>query len=437
MVKIWSVRKKDSRGYLAFQSLNSLKVGNCASLKYLFPASVAKGLVQLKVLEIFDCGVEEIVANENGLEEVPIFLFPRLTSLKLTKLYQLKRFYRDKYTLGCPLLKTLVVCNCDEVELLLQEKSLEGEVDKQPLFLIEKNTFPNVEELELVFKGPVEISWGQFSRESFGKLRVLEIEVCHDISVVIPHNIEQLIVRRCYSVEKVIQVEGHGGETLPRLTIMCLDDLPMLRHLSGLGSILQNLQSLQVFHCDSLINLVSPSMAKRLVQLKELTVRYCGKVKEIVENEGGEATDDEILFTKLQKLNLSFLPNLKSFCSARYTFKFPCLIEMQVTDCPKMEFFCKEDSITESSQRVELGYYGQRWENDLNTTIQKMFMETNAEPMEEDFEEYWDFKELDPKEEDSEDEVPDEEDDEEGDSEEQHPNVEDSEGRSGSLGPRS
>ena len=130
--------RKDSRGYLAFQSLNSLKVGNCASLKYLFPTSVAKCLVQLEVLEIFDCGVEELVANENGLEEVPIFLFPRLTSLKLTKLYQLKRFYRDKYSLGCPLLKTLAVCNCDEVELLLQEKSLESEVDKQPLFLIEK-----------------------------------------------------------------------------------------------------------------------------------------------------------------------------------------------------------------------------------------------------------------------------------------------------------
>ena len=113
----------------------------------------------------------------------------------------------------------------------------------------------------MVFKGPVEISWGQFSRESFGKLRVLEI-ACHDTSVVIPssklqalHNIEQLIVRSCYSVEKVIQVEGYAGETLPRLTIMCLDDLPMLRHLSGLGSILQNLQSLQVFRCRNLINL--------------------------------------------------------------------------------------------------------------------------------------------------------------------------------------
>ncbi|XP_034707094.1 disease resistance protein At4g27190-like [Vitis riparia] len=530
---IMSVKKKDPQGYLAFQNLNSLKVGKCASLRYLFPASVVKGLVQLEVLEISDCGVEEIVANENGLEAAPIFLFPRLTSLKLIKLYQLKRFYRGMYTLGCSLLKELVVRNCDEVELLLQEKSLQGEVDKQPLFLVEKvalpglellrldsmenvitiwdnqhpvgsssklkdlylfgcnnlltvfpsnflkglqslqileiedccslksifevgeinreisdgitipqlkemssygqnimsvkkkdpqgylafqnlnsltvgkcaslrylfpasvvkglvqleNTFPNVEALNLVFKGPVEIWCGQFSRESFGKLRVLEIEACHDISLVIPHTIEQLIVRRCDSVEKVIQVEGHAGETLPRLTIMYLEDLPMLRHLSGLGPILQNLQSLQVSRCRNLINLVSPSMAKRLVQLKELTVDYCDEVKEIVENEGGEATDDEILFTKLQKLKLSFLPNLKSFCSARYTFKFPCLIEMQVIKCPKMEFFCKGDSITESLQRVEMGDYGQRWENDLNTTIQKMFMEMNAEPpMEEDSE---------------------------------------------------
>ena len=233
------------------------------------------------------------------------------------------------------------------------------------------------------FKGPMEIWWGQFSRESFGKLRVLEIEACHDISVVIPssklqalHNIEQLIVRSCYSVEKVIQVEGHAGETLPRLTIMYLKDLPMLRHLSGLGPILQNLQSLQVSQCGNLINLVSPSMAKRLVQLKELTVDSCDEVKEIVENEGGEATDDEILFTKLQKLELSFLPNLKSFCSARYTLKFPCLIEMQVIKCRKMEFFCKGDSITERLQRVKMGRYHQCWENDLNTTIQKMFMET-------------------------------------------------------------
>ena len=72
---IKSVKKKDPQGYLAFQNLNSLKVGNCASLRYIFPALVVNGLVQLEVLEISNCGVEEIVANENGLEAAPIFLF--------------------------------------------------------------------------------------------------------------------------------------------------------------------------------------------------------------------------------------------------------------------------------------------------------------------------------------------------------------------------
>lgn len=121
-----------------FQNLNSLRIRGFTSLKYLFPASVVKGLKQLKDLSISSCGVEEIVANENGVEAVPMFEFPSLTSLSLWGLGQLKRFYREKYTLSCPLLKKLYVGRCDKVELLFQEKCLEGELDEQPLFLIEK-----------------------------------------------------------------------------------------------------------------------------------------------------------------------------------------------------------------------------------------------------------------------------------------------------------
>ena len=183
-------------------------------------------------------------------------------------------------------------------------------------------------------------------------------------------------MRNCSSVKEVIQVEGRVGETLPQLTIMYLENLPMLTHLSGFGPFLQNLHSLQVSKCGKLINLVSPSMAKTLVQLEELTVSYCDEVKEIVENEGGEATDDKIVFTKLKKLKLHFLPNLKSFCSARYTFIFPCLTEMQVKRCPEMEIFCKGDSITQRLEKVLMSDHRPCWEIDLNTTIQKMFMET-------------------------------------------------------------
>lgn len=128
------------------KNLKSLIVDTCPSLKYLFPTSVVKGLLQLEVLTISDCGVvEEIVANDQngGVEEAgaaaPSFSFPRLTSLKLSKLRQLKRFYdKEMYTLGCPLLKKLKVYKCDNLELLFQDKSLQYQVDKQPLFLVDE-----------------------------------------------------------------------------------------------------------------------------------------------------------------------------------------------------------------------------------------------------------------------------------------------------------
>ncbi|XP_034707556.1 disease resistance protein At4g27190-like isoform X2 [Vitis riparia] len=475
-----------------FQNLNSLRISGLTSLKYLFPASVVKGLKQLEDLSISSCGVEEIVANENGVEAVPMFEFPSLTSLKLWDLGQLKRFYREKYTLSCPLLKKLYVRRCDKVELLFQEKCLEGELDKQPLFLIEKSTFPNVEELMLHFMGPMEIWRGQFSRESFGKLRVLEIKICERIPVVIPcskllvlQNLEQLNVQDCNSVEEVIQEEGLAGETIPRLTKICLVSLPSLMHLSGLQPILQNLHSLDVVDCGNLMNLASPSMAKRLVQLKELsitscsmvkeivgadvseatddisftnleklqlgnlvvlesfssasntfkfpslekveieqlprlthlykiipglgqnlqklrilevsgcgnleilltlamakaleqleklTVKDCETLKEIVEN-GGEATDDEIVNTKLQELRLFNLPILKSFCSASYTFKFPSLTHIWITYCPQMEYFCMGHSMTPRLEELYMNGLSLDLENDPNTIIRNYFTE--------------------------------------------------------------
>ena len=133
-----SVRKKDPQGYLAFQNLNSLSLYDCTSLKYVFPASIVKGLEQLKDLQIHDCGVEYIVSNENGVEAVPLFLFPRLTSLTLFCLGHLRRFGQEKYTLTCSLLKKLEVYWCDKVIVLFQEKSVEGELDKQPLFVVEE-----------------------------------------------------------------------------------------------------------------------------------------------------------------------------------------------------------------------------------------------------------------------------------------------------------
>lgn len=136
-----SVWNKDLQGLLTFQNLQTLKVIDCPCLKCLFPVSVAQSLVQLEVLKICSCGVEEIVAYKNEDEAAFFFLFPNLTSLTLISLHQLRRFGWGRFTTRWPPLKKLNVCNCDKAETLFQEIGLEGDLVntiQQPLFWVEK-----------------------------------------------------------------------------------------------------------------------------------------------------------------------------------------------------------------------------------------------------------------------------------------------------------
>ena len=72
---VWS---KDPQGTITFPHLEQVKAWECPSLESVFPPSVAKGLFQLKTLDIYDCGIQEIVGKGEGLETVllPDFVFP-------------------------------------------------------------------------------------------------------------------------------------------------------------------------------------------------------------------------------------------------------------------------------------------------------------------------------------------------------------------------
>ncbi|XP_030936617.1 uncharacterized protein LOC115961848 [Quercus lobata] len=140
---VWSL---DLEAILTFQNLHTVEVFQCKILKSLFPVSVAKSLEQIESLTIHDCGLEEIVALEEGVETTIKFVFPRITSLVLESLPELKYFYPGKHTLVWPSLKRLRIKNCDKVkiiasnELSFQERDELGHhVQIQgPLFPIEK-----------------------------------------------------------------------------------------------------------------------------------------------------------------------------------------------------------------------------------------------------------------------------------------------------------
>ena len=128
----------------SFFKLRTLNMSHCKKLLNFFPLYVAKAFVQLEDLCIAYCAkLEAIVANEdeNEDETTPLFLFPKLTSLRFQSLPRLKSFFSRRFTSRWPLLETLEVLYCDKVEILFQEIGLEGQIDcevQQPFFLVEK-----------------------------------------------------------------------------------------------------------------------------------------------------------------------------------------------------------------------------------------------------------------------------------------------------------
>lgn len=108
---------KDPQGNIKFKNLFMVKATKCGSLKHVFPLSVAKDLLQLQVLDISDCGVEEIVAKDQGGSEVDLGLvFPKLVSLKLLNLPELRCFCTGNHNFRFPLLNKLYVVECPAME---------------------------------------------------------------------------------------------------------------------------------------------------------------------------------------------------------------------------------------------------------------------------------------------------------------------------------
>ena len=110
---------------------------------------MASALMQLEDLHISGGEVEAIVTNENEDEAAPLFLFPNLTSLTLRDLHQLKRFCSGRFSSSWPLLKKLEVLDCDKVEILFQQISLECELE--PLFWVEQvRVYPSLNFLNFI-----------------------------------------------------------------------------------------------------------------------------------------------------------------------------------------------------------------------------------------------------------------------------------------------
>nr|POE45933.1 disease resistance protein [Quercus suber] len=257
--KLKRVWNKDPQETFSFPNLQQISVWKCESLKSLFPTSVARCLKQLDDLRIAECGIEEIIEQEEGAKEDARFVFPKLTLLMLRELSKLKWFYRGVHTSEWPLLESLEVSGSNEIQVFasknyrIQEQDDQSQLEtsiQQPLFLVEEVAFPSLKKLflrqcvlediamigelrNLEILSLLDSNVQQLPRETglLTHLQILDLRNCTKLKVIPPNVLSCLIqLEELYVGDSFTQwdVEGLNNERA---------SLAELKHLSRLTTL--------------------------------------------------------------------------------------------------------------------------------------------------------------------------------------------------------
>uniref|UniRef100_A0A2N9J6N9 AAA+ ATPase domain-containing protein n=1 Tax=Fagus sylvatica TaxID=28930 RepID=A0A2N9J6N9_FAGSY len=356
LIYLTDVWKNVPRGIQVFQNLRSIKVDACHRLRYLFPLSVAKLLVELQSIEINSCDMIEDIVQRDGEEEAADFaLFP-----KEFKCVPHSRNYGP---------------------MVESNRGTNNKSHGSSLVVSKESNLTTLEDPK--------------ARDIDNPSKIWYLFSSHIIECF--KNLEEIDLRSCDSLEAIFQIEelaieeSHVASVLDQLRKLELLDLPKLMHIwkkgperiIGFG----NLRSLEVRRCNNLTYLFSPSIAKLLVMLEEIQVIDCEKIEEILtrarEEEGKEK--DIVLFNKVNSLLLMDLPNLKCFCNEANAFEWPSLKKVGVIRSPNLRMFVPANLETPELEEVyedyDFDYRFQKynferpaqWKGDLNATIEHIF----------------------------------------------------------------
>ncbi|XP_028761008.1 uncharacterized protein LOC114719663 [Neltuma alba] len=193
-----------------------------------------------------------------------------------------------------------------------------------------------------------------------------------------------------------LKLQGHikkasGGDDVHLPIKFSLECIANITSLVPLLVSSPNLTHLHVAYCFQLTTLMTSSVARSLVHLTSLSISNCIEIKEIIWKQEGEDDDDEeVVFSKLQYLRLEKLSRLKRFCGYNFTFRFPLLDQLIITECPKFKVFSPGLIDTPSLKSVQvsqhqIGEHHEIWDTNLNKTIyQQRFVASREAVLDED-----------------------------------------------------
>ncbi|PHT71545.1 hypothetical protein T459_26649 [Capsicum annuum] len=303
-----------------FSKLEILDIQNCGQLRKLMSPLVARVVLNLRILHITNCPLmEEVISEEEQqgeeMNNEPLFL--RLEELYLEGLPKLGHFFLTKPALEFPFLELMKIDHCPEMKTFIQQ----GFVSTPSLRSMNNDDEVKVDDVNRAMFN---------SKVSFPSLEKLS-------------------------------VDGANGTTA-----LCSHQLPT--------GYLNKLEILEVRRCRKWRNLMSPSVARGLLNLRNLKIEKCPLMNEVIteEEHQGEEMSDEPLFPLLEELYLTDLPKLRHFFLTKHTLEFSFLREVNIHKCPEMNTFVQQGSVSTPNLEI-LNYDNELEVDDLNKWIQQSF----------------------------------------------------------------
>ncbi|KAH0653282.1 hypothetical protein KY289_030960 [Solanum tuberosum] len=272
-----------------FSKLDRLEVKNCGKLRNLMSPSVARGALNLRILNIIDCeSMKEVITEEEQGEEIMTNepLFPLLENLELDWLPKLGHFFLTEHSLKFPFLKKVYIFHCPEMKLFVQHG--------------------------------ISVSTPSFeSLNNDDEVKVDDLNKAMFNSKVSCPNLEYLYIYDANSI-----------------SALCSHQLPT--------AYFSKLETLYILNCGKLRNLMSPSVARGARNLRILDIKDCDSMEEMITKEEQKGEGIMTLFPLLKHLTLQRLPKLVHFFLKECTLEIPILRYVLIDDCPEMKTFVKQ-----------------------------------------------------------------------------------------------
>ncbi|XP_057745253.1 uncharacterized protein LOC130963123 [Arachis stenosperma] len=374
---------------VTFCHLSYLEVANCNSMINLLSPHTTRSLAKLTVMKVKQCDSLEEILSKEGEEITNDIVFFSLETLELDSLPRLGRFCSQKCFLRFPLLRKVVVRECarmkyfsegDRVSTPKLRKVLTAEKSKEFYWKGDLNgTIKHMFENKISFRRFSHLALSDYPElrdfwydkeyhNLFNNLKSLVVQKCEFLSDVlftsntlqVLHGLEELAVRNCDSLITLFDVKemksnGAMVKQASKLKKLSLSSLPKLRHIWNADShqivSFENLCTVDVVECKSLLYLFPPSICLDLPYIEKLNIVSCG-VENIVSMEK-ESTEINFSFPHLSFLRFIRLEKLKSFYLGRFTLECPSLKTLNVYRCEALQMFTFNHSSLQQDHQIE------------------------------------------------------------------------------------